>query len=252
MRSVLGIVLAVALACVVPARLAGSPPPTADESSSLVDPIAQEALHAGPIAGLTVGLARGGREVFAKGYGMADLENEVPATANTVYKIASVTKSFTGAAILQLRDEGKLTLDDPIGRFLPELPAAWRPVTVKQSLTHTGGLPNYHGKLFRENVAMDLTAAEWVRSMADRPLLFEPGTGWSYSNLGYDILGLIIEKLSGVSYGECVRAHMTAPLGMEHTRIADPDAVIPQRARSYIPGANGEFRNARSWGIYGT
>jgi CubicO group peptidase (beta-lactamase class C family) len=225
-------------------------PRSANDLDALVDPVAEEALRSGPVAGLTVGISRGGRQVFAKGYGLADLENAVRATPDTVYRISSATKAFTAAAILQLRDQHKLDLDDQVGRLLPAVPA-WRQVTIRQILTHTGGLPNYRGKLFRDNIAKDLTPAEWVRSVADQPLLFEPGSGWSYSNVGYDLLGLIIEQLSRASYGDYIRGHVTGPLGLEHTRLLDPKSIIPHRARSYTFDSSRRFVNAQSWGTYG-
>jgi CubicO group peptidase (beta-lactamase class C family) len=226
-------------------------PRLANDLDALVDPIAEEALRSGPIAGLTVGISRDGQQVFAKGYGLADLENAVGATPDTVYRICSTTKGFTATAILQLRDQHKLDLDDQVGRLLPDVPAAWRRVNIRQILTHTGGLPNYHGKPFRDNIAKDLTPAEWVRSVADQPLMFEPGSGWSYSNVGYDLLGLIIEKLSGASYGDYIRDQVTAPLGLEHTRLLDRESIIPHRAHSYTLDSSSRFVNAKSWGTFG-
>src|SRR5262245_54837220 len=211
------LVLAVLCAAAAMTR-AQSPQRSIDD---LVAPIVEEAMRTGPIAGLTVGIARDGRQVFAKGYGVADIENAVPATADTLYHIQSITKSFTATAILQLRDQHRLELDDHVGRVLPDLPTAWWGLTIRQLLTHTSGLPNYGGESFRINTARDLTAAEWVRSMADQPLLFEPGSEWSYSNIGYDVLGLIIEKFSGTSYADYVHTHITAPLQLDHTQPFD-------------------------------
>lgn len=222
----------------------------AENLEALVGPIAQEAIRSGPIAGLTVGISRAGRQVFVKGYGLADLENRVVASADTVYSFKSITKSFTAAAILQLREQRKLDLDEQVGHLLPNLPAQWRSMTFRQLLTHTGGLPDYGGELFRENIGKDIKTAEWVRAMADQPSLFEPGAGWSYSNLGYDILGLIIEKLSDRSYAEYVSSQFVTRAGLEHTRVLDREAIIPHRARSYTLSSTKTFVNARSWGTY--
>jgi CubicO group peptidase (beta-lactamase class C family) len=223
----------------------------AENLEALVGPVAQEAIRSAPIAGLTVAISRAGRQVFVKGYGLADLENRVAASADTVYSFKSITKSFTAAAILQLREQRKLELDEEVGHLLPNLPAQWRSITIRQLLTHTGGLPDYGGELFRENIGKDIMTAEWVHAMADQPLLFEPGAGWSYSNLGYDVLGLIIEKLSGRSYAEYVSSQFVMPFGLEHTRVLDREAIISHRARSYTLDPTQKFVNARSWGTYG-
>ncbi len=243
--------LAFVFILMVSSRPATAGSPDVENFEAFVGPIAQEAIRSGPIAGLTVGISRAGRQVFIKGYGLADLENGVAASADTVYSFKSITKSFTAAAILQLREQHKLDLDEKLGHLLPDLPAHWRLITIRQLLTHTAGLPNYGGELFRENIGRDITTAEWVRSMADQPLLFEPGAGWSYSNLGYDILGLIIEKLSGTSYVDYVRSHFVTPSGLEHTRVLDREAIIPHRARSYTLDSTQTFINARSWGTFG-
>jgi len=227
----------------VSSRPATAGSPGVENFEAFVGPIAQEAIRSGPIAGLTVGISRAGRQVFIKGYGLAELENGVAASADTVYSFKSITKSFTAAAILQLREQHKLDLDEKLGDLLPDLPGHWRLITIRQLLTHTAGLPNYGGESFRENIGKDMTTAEWVRSMADQPLLFEPGAGWSYSNLGYDILGLIIEKLSGTSFADYVSSEFVTPSGLEHTRVLDREAIIPHRARSYTLASTQTFVN---------
>ena len=243
--------LAFVLIFMVSSRPLSGGDPGVENFEVVVDPIAQEAIRSGPIAGLTVGISRAGHQVFVKGYGLADVEDGVGASADTVYSFKSITKSFTAAAILQLREERKIDLDEKVGHLLPDLPANWRLLTIKQLLTHTAGLPNYDGERFRENIGKDLTTAEWVRSMADQPLRFEPGAGWSYSNLGYDILGLIIEKLSGTSYTDYVSSRFITWAGLEHTRVLDRETIIPHRARSYTLSSTKTFVNARSWGTYG-
>ena len=138
------------LILMVSSRPAAAGDPSVENFEALVGPIAQEAIRSGPIAGLTVGISRAGRQVFVKGYGLADLENGVAASADTVYSFKSITKSFTAAAILQLREERKIDLDEKVGHLLPDLPTHWRLLTIRQLLTHTAGLPNYGGELFRE------------------------------------------------------------------------------------------------------
>src|SRR5262245_49904847 len=127
------------LILMVSSRPAAAGDPSVENFEALVGPIAQEAIRGGPIAGLTVGISRAGRQVFVKGYGLADLENGVAASADTVYSFKSITKSFTAAAILQLREQRKLDLDEQVGHIMPDLSSHWRSLTIRQLLTHTAG-----------------------------------------------------------------------------------------------------------------
>src|SRR4029077_14228814 len=142
-----------------------------------------------------------GKIVFEKGYGLADDEWNARNTATTKFRIASLGKQFTAACILLLQERSRLNVHDSVSRYLSSLAETWRPVTIHQLLTHTSGIPNYANspqiaKLNRTGV----TPQEMIALVADKPLDFKPGTKWSYTNTGYILLGMIIEKVSGQSY----------------------------------------------------
>src|SRR5262245_30544000 len=164
--------------------------------------LAKEALDTGPVAGLSIGIARGGETVFAKGFGFADLENEVPATEFTEYRIGSITKQFTAVAILKLREEGKLALEDPVSKFFPDYPGPGREATIHQLLNHTSGIKSYTslGPVWHDSIPLDRTPAQIMSLFAKEPLDFPPGSAWTYNNSGYFLLGMIIEQVSGMSY----------------------------------------------------
>lgn len=183
---------------------------------------------------MAVAVVQGGKVVFAKGYGSADLENDVAMTAEHVFRIGSVTKPFTAILVMQLVREGKLTLDQPVREVLSDLPAAWSAVTVRQLLNHTSGiksctsLPN-----FMELSRKPVTPEGVVATVRDEPLDFDPGTGWAYNNTGYVLLGMLVEKVEGRSFAESLRNRVTGPLGMEQTYFLSDADIVPKRARGY-------------------
>ncbi len=199
------------------------------------------------IPGLSVGVIRNGRLVYSKGYGLANVELNVPAASDSVYDIGSITKDFTATAIMMLVEEQRVHLDDPISKHLKQLPDSWQKVTIRGLLTHTSGITNY---LSVPNFAVlalrPTTPDELLRLVADDPLRFQPGDKWEYSNTGYYLLGLVIEHASGESFGEFLRKRILLPVGMTATRVNDLGAVIKGRASGYqLEG--GELRNARPW-----
>src|SRR5690242_15995901 len=180
------------------------------------------------IPGMAVAVLRGDRIVLARGYGFGNLEHHVPATDSTVFSVGSLTKPFTAEAIVLLSQEGKLKLDDPITKYLPEGAKLWSGVTVRHVLTHTSGIP--------EDTTLDdsrdYTEADLVRSAA-RPLQFTPGAMESYSSTGYAMLGIVIHRVTGQPWGDFVRDRIFRPLGMRTARVnSDPDSV-PRRATGY-------------------
>jgi CubicO group peptidase (beta-lactamase class C family) len=180
-------------------------------------------------------VGKGNRVLFEQGYGWANLEDSVRNTPSTRITIASIGKMFTATAIGQLMSSGKLKLDDTLARILPEYPNTDRArrITIRQLLQHTAGL----GDLFSDSAYdahRDYTSALLLASaVADRPLQFEPGTRWSYSNEGYIVLGAVIEKVSGERYDEYLKRHVFGPAGMSHTGNFGADEVIPHRAVGY-------------------
>lgn len=180
-------------------------------------------------------VARDGKPVISKAYGKANYELDVPNTPDTVFQIASLTKQFTAAAILQLQEQGKLRTSDRVCQYLDDCPQAWQPITLRQLLTHTSGLKNYSSLPDWDEVLGRKTyrPRELVDLFRTLPLEFVPGTQFKYSNSGYVLLGLVIERASGRAYGTYLRDHIFAPLGMTHSVFDEHRRLIPGRATGY-------------------
>ncbi|WP_430908982.1 serine hydrolase domain-containing protein [Maribacter sp. 2-571] len=206
---------------------------------TLVNPLYEEN---GP--GLVVLVAKEDVIHYRKAFGMADLELQVPMRTDHVFEIGSMTKQFTAVCLLMLKEQGKLTLDDTIGMYLPDYPLAGRKVTLHQLLNHTSGIKSYT-EMPGLNVfaRQDKTPTELIDHFKNEPMDFEPGTQWHYSNSGYVILGFIIEKVSGMAYADFVRQHIFEPLGMHRSYYGSKTELIPNRASGYMPTKNG-YRNA--------
>jgi CubicO group peptidase (beta-lactamase class C family) len=181
-----------------------------------------------------------GKVLLNKGYGFANMEWEIPNTPATKFRLGSVTKQFTAASILLLEQAGKLKTDDPVKKYIVDAPAAWDKVTIFHLLTHTSGIPSFTG--FSDYVTTQGTATtpeSLVKRFRDKPLEFQPGEKWSYSNSGYVLLGYIIEKVSGKSYAEFVAENIFKPLGMNDSGYDSNSAVIAHRAAGYVPTPTG-------------
>ncbi len=187
----------------------------------------------GPIAGLSVVVAQGRRIVHAKGYGYTDLENELLASPETVYPVGSITKQFTAAAVMQLVEEGRLRLGDPITRYLPDYPNG-QLVTIESLLNHTAGIKNYTTmSRWWETSTVEMAPTRMISVFRDEPLDFVPGTNFSYSNSGYFLLGLIVEQVSGKPFGGYLSERLFGPLELGSTHYCDDRLLIPNRARGY-------------------
>jgi CubicO group peptidase (beta-lactamase class C family) len=196
------------------------------------------------IPGLSLAVVRNGRILKLQGYGFADLELKVPVTPETVFEIGSITKQFVAAAIMTLVEQGKINLNDPAAKVLPDLPAAWREVTIQQLLTHTSGIPDFEEILGYGAYRTPTTAQQVIAVAAAKPMDFPPGTGWHYSNTGYYVLGLIIEKVSGEPYVTVIEKRILRPAGMTRTRSSTPAEIIPGRASGYaVEGGRIENRD---------
>lgn len=212
------------------------------------DRAAAEEVSSGASAGLAVAVIQNGKTWLLKGYGKQNLEQGTRATPETVFRVGSVTKQFTAAAILTLVAEHKVSLDEHLSAFLPGFPGA-NDVTLYELLTHTSGLHDYTGdKNFLQDCRTsrdDGQMIQWIEGLS--PLYnFKPGTAWQYSNSGYYLLGVVIEKASGLSLRSFYEQKLFAPLGMKHTAIDDNRDVVPNRAAGYdvVAGHPGAFRNA--------
>jgi CubicO group peptidase (beta-lactamase class C family) len=190
-------------------------------------------------------VVRDGTAVMSKGYGMANYEWNIPNTPHTVFRLGSITKQFTGMAIMILQERGKLKVNDPICKYLDNCPAPWQSITIRHLLTHTSGIPNYTAfpDFAAKNAVQPYTSASLVETFRDKPLAFTPDEKFDYSNSGYHLLGLIIEKASGTTYANFLRDNIFVPLGMKQSGYDDTRTVVPQRASGYEWSENG-YANA--------
>ena len=196
--------------------------------------------------GAEVGVMRDGKMILAKGYGLANLELGVPVKPDTVFRIGSITKQFTAAALLMLAEEKKLSVDDKLSKYFPDFPRADE-VTLRMVLNHTSGLHNYTDPKADIDQHKDMTTAEMVRNIQRlSPLYdFEPGTQYHYSNSGYFLLGAIVEKMAGQPLGPFLKARIFDKQGLSRTAMDEVSAIVPGRASGYdlVKDTKGEFRN---------
>jgi CubicO group peptidase (beta-lactamase class C family) len=185
-------------------------------------------------------VARDGKVLLSKGYGFANLEWDVANSPASKFRLGSITKQFTAACILLLEERGKLKVDDPVKKYMADAPAAWDKVTIFNLLTHTSGIPSFTGfPDYRSTEAIETTPAKLVARFRDKPLEFQPGEKWNYSNSGYVLLGYLIEKISQQSYSDFVQENIFNPLGMKDSGYDSNSAIILHRASGYTPGAKG-------------
>ncbi len=190
--------------------------------------------------GAAVIVVKDGQVVLRKGYGLAHLELGVPVSPEMRFRIGSVTKQFTAAAILLLAEDGKLAVEDPITRFLPGYPTHGKTITIEHLLTHTSGIKSYTDmpewlRKWRQDMPLDTLIALFK----DQPMDFEPGEKWAYDNSGYVLLGAIVERASGRPYADFVRDRIFAPLGMTHTTYDTTASILPGRVSGYSKSSAG-------------
>ena len=236
------VLLLAALTVLVPltqARAAGLDDPLAAKIDAVMS-----AVYKPGQPGAAIIVQKDGRTIIRKGYGMADLELGVPVAPDMVFRLGSITKQFTAVSILSLAQEGKLSLQDEITKFLPDYPTQGKRITVEHLLTHTSGIQSYTDMpewlpLWRK----DMTPKELVDLFKDKPMQFEPGRSWSYNNSGFVLLGAIIEKVSGKTYEQFVDERIFKPLGMSSSYYGSTERIIPRRIPGYEEGESG-FVNA--------
>jgi CubicO group peptidase (beta-lactamase class C family) len=208
------------------------PPARADS----VDDYIKAEMERRRIPGVALAIARNGKLVKARGYGVANVENDVPVTPDTVFELASVTKQFTATAIMLLVEEGKVELDDPVAWHLPRAPATWKSITVRHLLTHTSGLPGLTGgfkALWPGGPRLRYSTAEMFDAAIKDELGFPAGERFQYSDVGYFLLGMIIENASGQRYRDFLDERFFKPLGMTSTSVLDHTRILKHRAAGY-------------------
>jgi CubicO group peptidase (beta-lactamase class C family) len=199
------------------------------------------------IPGLAFAIIRDGQLVKSQGYGLANIELNVPVKPETVFQLGSIGKQFTATAILLLAEDGKLSLNDKIAKYFPAAPGAWTNITIRHLLNHTSGLADYTDDEYVRpggliDLRVELTDEEIFRRFTTLPFDFRPGEKWKYSNTGYAILGFLIHRVSGQSYGDFLDARVFKPLGMNATRVISESDIISNRSAGYLLAKN-EIRN---------
>lgn len=209
--------------------------PSAQQITAKVDEYMNAAAKIDRFSG-SVLVARDGSPVVSKGYGMANYEWNLPNTPNTAFRLGSITKQFTAMAIVMLQERGKLSVGDSICKYLENCPATWQSLTIRHLLTHTSGIPNYTAfpGFFEKDAVQPTTFAGFVDIFRDKPLEFAPGEKYKYSNSGYHLLGLIIERASGKPYADFLRDNIFAPLEMKNSGYDDSRTLVANRANGYV------------------
>jgi len=227
----LGLILLLAVSCLAQNAL-----------ESKVDEYIRGEMQTQQIPGVALAVIKDGRIVLAKGYGFANVEHQVPVKPETIFQSGSVGKQFTATAVMMLMEEGKLSLDDKITKYFPDGPTAWRDITIRHMLTHTSGMTDYPEDF---DLRRDYTEDELYQRIKTIPLAFQPGEKWSYSNLAYVMLGILIHKVSGKFYGDFLQERIFKPLEMSTARIISEADIVPNRAAGYRT-VNGELKN-QNW-----
>jgi CubicO group peptidase (beta-lactamase class C family) len=191
------------------------------------------------IPGVALLVSHGGKIVQAEGFGLSNVELQVPVKPETVFQSGSVGKQFTATAVMMLVEEGKVGLNDPLTKYFPSAPPTWKEVTVRELLSHTAGFGDYPDKF---NFRKDWTEPEMLKLVESIPLAYPPGTKWEYSNLGYLTLGILIHHVTGEFYGDFLQQRIFHPLDMQTTRIISEADIIPNRAAGYRL-VKGELKN---------
>jgi len=225
-------VLAATLICLY-AGTALAQLPASGEVGNRVDAIARQMLSR-HTAGVSVAVARDGRVILARGYGMANVEHSVAVTPETVFHIALISKTILAAVVLQLVDEGRLRLDDDVTKYVPEAPTGGHHVTVRQLLNHTSGIYSFTSLPdAANNERLELTHEQVLGLIKDRPFDFEPGTRWRYDNSAFYLAGMVVERVTKQEYGAYVREHVFKPLGMSSASLCYARMVVPHLASGY-------------------
>ena len=196
------------------------------------------------IPGMSVALVVGGRMVWSNGYGLSDVENNVPAKASTVYRLASVSKPITATAVMQLVERGRIDLDAPVQKYCPAFPLKQWPVTTRQVLGHLSGIRHYKSDEEFNSTRHYGSINEALSMFKDDPLLHEPGAKYTYTTFGYSVLGCEVEGASARKFADYVRENIFVPAGMDRIRVDSVAEIIPNRAQGYRRTAAGELINS--------
>lgn len=213
-----------------------------DARADQVDKIVKAQMAQHHIPGVALAIIQNGRRVKTSAYGYANLELKTPVTPDTAFEIGSITKQFTAACVMLLAQDGKLSVDDPVSKYLPDTPLGWSKITLRHLLTHTSGIKNYTD-LDGFELTRHLTQAQFIKKIGALPLDFQPGAQFSYCNTGFNLLGYVIENVSGQNYWDFLRQRIFLPVGMTATTDRNPRNLIPGRACGYELSPDGQYVN---------
>jgi len=202
-------------------------------SADEVDDYVQAEMKKQHIPGLSLAVVKSGVPEKTAGYGLANLEWNTPVRPDTIFQIQSVTKTFTASAVMLLVEEGKVGLEDQITKYFSDLPKSWEGITVRHLLTHTSGIKDFINEP-TVDMRKDLRPEDVIESLREKPLNFQPGEKYAYSNTGYHLLGMIIRKVTGKLWDEFVRERILEPLAMNDTRVISFSEIITNRADGYV------------------
>lgn len=201
------------------------------QDTAAIDRVVEAEMSRQKVPGVAVAVIRKGQPVIAKGYGLANVEHNVPVTRDTIFQSGSVGKQFTSAAAMLLVEDGKIAVTDPVTKYFPDAPDHWKRILVRHLLTHTSGLPDYTAGMV--DYRRDYSEEDLLKFAYGLKLEFEPGSRWNYSNTGYIVLGFLIRKASGQFYGDVLKERVFAPIGMKTARIISEEDIVPHRADGY-------------------
>jgi CubicO group peptidase (beta-lactamase class C family) len=213
-----------------------------DLPAAKIDDYIRAEMQSQQVPGVALAVVKDGKVVLARGYGFANVEHQVPVKAETIFQSGSTGKQFTATAVMMLVEEGKLSLEDKIMKYFTDAPESWRDITVRHMLTHTSGMTDYPPDF---DMRRDYTEDELFERIKTIPLAFQPGEKWSYSNIAYVMLGILIHKVSGKFYGDFLQERIFKPLGMSTARVISEADIIPNRAAGYRL-VNGQLKH-QSW-----
>ena len=204
--------------------------PRVNDTAAAVDSYVETERVAQRIPGLALLVVKDRKIVKSQGYGLANVEHDAPVTSETIFQSGSVGKQFTAAGVMLLVEDGKLALDDPVAKYLKGTPEAWQTITVRHLLSHTSGLGDYPPAF---DLKRDYTEDDLLGAICHGKLAFRPGESWSYSNLGYVTLGILIHKITGRHYGDFLAERIFRPLGMTSAQIINEAQIVKGRASGY-------------------
>jgi serine beta-lactamase-like protein LACTB len=236
------------IACLAPTALLAQEKSLAPEKRAQIEKAISTFMSANSVPGISAAVVQDGQPIWSQGFGMADLENSVPATPATLYRLASVSKPITATGVMQLWERGKLDLAAPVQKYCPAFPQKESPITASELLGHLGGIRHYNadgkGDIPEDSAKHFASMEESLQVFAADALIAKPGTKFHYSTYGYTLIGCVLEGAASQKYMDYVRENVFRPAGMEHTQADEFFAIVPHRTRWYHKDPSGVVRNA--------